>query len=126
MTDLTVTDNDTETRGTRVTIWLNAGETETIDRKRGHYNRASYLRAAGLDKEIQRAPEPVNREQWADLGHVKGNLAQLVKHLNVASHMEGPERGARDALSKIDGINPMLDQLRDWLAGAVEKTVKSA
>lgn len=123
MTDLTVTDSDAEIRTIRVTTWLSPAEAETIDLKRGHYNRASYLRSAGLDREIARAPAPVAREQWADLGRVKGNLAQLVKHLNLAAHIEGPDRGARDALAKIHDINSMLDELRAWLIGATSKTV---
>lgn len=127
LTDLTLTDAnaDAEIRATRVTIWLNVRETETIDLKRGHYNRASFLRAAGLDRELVRAPDPVCREQWGELGHFKGNLAQLVKHLNLAAHMEGLDRGAREALNKIDEINPMLDELRAWLAGVVVTTVKA-
>lgn len=120
-----MTDNDSEIRTIRVTTWLSPVEADVIDRKRGHYNRASYLRAAGLDRELTRAPDPVCREQWAELGHIKGNLAQNAKHLNLAAHLEGPEGGARAALDKSDEINTMLDQLRAWLSGSVSSTAKA-
>lgn len=125
LTELTLTDDDAEIRSTRVTIWLNQTETERIDQKRGHYNRASYLRAAGLDREIARAPDPVCREQWAELGPIKGNVAQILKHLNLAAHINGADGGARESLAKIEEINSMLDELRTWLAGAVEATIKA-
>lgn len=125
MTDLTVTDNDAEIRTIRVTTWLSLTEAEAIDRKRGHYNRASYLRSAGLDQEIARAPDPVNREQWAELGHISGNLAQLVKHLNIAARADGPDRAAASALSQIDDISAMLHGLRACLVGASVTNMKA-
>ena len=124
MTDLTLTDIDAEIRTIRVTTWLSAAEAETIDLKRGHYSRASYLRAAGLDKEIARAPAEVNREQWADLGPIGGNLAQLVKHLNFAAHADGPAGDVKATLVAAADAKVLIEGLRAWLIGAT--VVKTA
>lgn len=121
---LTMTDEDSQLRTTRVTTWFNRPETQQIDQKRGHYGRAEYLRATALDKELARAPDPVCRDQWAELGHIKSNVAQLLKQLNFAAHANGSDGGAREAINKIGDINSMLDDLRTWLAGSAESTVK--
>lgn len=113
-------DSDTEIRTTRVTIWLSPDETQTIDLKRGHYSRASYLRAAGLDKEIARAPAPICREQWADLGHVRGSLTGVHKHLNFAAAADGRDGAVRATLEKLGDVNEVLDQLRAWLQGSTD------
>ena len=116
-----VNEINSKIRTVRVTVWLNANEAETIDRKRGHYNRASYIRSAGLDRKISCPPDPVAQEQWACLGHVQSDLNHLVKHLNEAGSVGGPNHEARVALSKIDDVNGTLDRLRAWLSGATVK-----
>lgn len=123
MTDLTVTDNDTEIRTIRVTTWLSAAEADTIDRKRGHFNRSSYLRAAGLDKELAQAPAEVNLDQWVSLGHVRGDLTQIARHLNFAAHADGPAGDVKATIHKLGEIIQSVDQLRAWLIGANVKGV---
>lgn len=126
MTDLPLTDTDTEIRTVRVTTWLSAAEAQTIDQKRGHYNRASFLRAAGLDRPLSRPPDPVSREQWADLGPVANNLSQLVRHLNFAAHQDGPAGDVKATLLAAADAKILVQELRAWLMGAVATTVKGA
>lgn len=125
MTDLPLTDADTEIRTIRVTTWLSSAEAEIIDHKRGHYNRSSFLRACGLDKQIAQAPAEVNRDQWADLGRVAGNLSQLVRHLNFAAHQDGPAGDVKATLQASADAKTLVDELRAWLLGAVATTVKA-
>lgn len=123
--DMTLTVTDSELRTTRVTTWFTPAEAAIIDKKRGHYNRSSYLRAAALDKEIARAPSEVNREQWADLGGVRGDLIHIARHLNFAAREGGQAAAVRATLDKLDEANKALDQLRAWLIGGHLTTIKA-
>lgn len=124
MTDLNMT--NTEIRTVRVTTWLSAAEAQTIDQKRGHYNRASFLRAAGLDRHLPRAPDPINRQQWVGLGPIASNLSQLVRHLNLAAHHDGPAGDVKAILLAAADAKILVEELRAWLMGVVATTVKGA
>lgn len=94
--------DDSERRDVSVSCRLTNGEIKELDKKRGTMRRGEYLRLAAFKKAPKPVPE-LNREAWADLARVGGNLNQIAKRLN-----EG------DA-ANIEDIRKTLNELRTAL-----------
>jgi hypothetical protein len=86
-------------RSVSVACKLTEAETATVDEKRGGMGRGEWLRVSAF----KNAPRPIpefNREVWADLSRIGGNLNQLSKHLNQGGAAE------------VEQVRSLLDELR--------------
>lgn len=101
-----------ELRTVRVSVYLTADEADQLDQVRGGIGRGAWLRRAGLAQLPRVVPE-VNRQAWAELSRVAGNLNQHQRAINEGQAMPGPV--------DLSELRAAVDTLRRELLGvAVE------
>lgn len=93
-------------RRRRVSVYLTEGEYQELLRRAGMPRLIStYLRNAALGRDLPRQPIPeVNRELWADLARLAGNLNQLQKAIN------------QGRMVQVSDLEKMVQALRDEVA----------
>lgn len=96
-----------QVRSVSVACKLTEAEAEVVDQKRGQMGRGQWLREAAFKNAPKPIPE-INREAWADLARLGGNLNQVAKHLNEGGKIEVGE------------LRSLLDQLRLSLIKGLE------
>lgn len=99
-------------RGHTVSVRLNAAELERLDclRKIVSMQRGEYLRAAALHRLPPTIPE-INRQAWAELSRLAGNLNQAMKAINQGLRLDL-------TVSEVAMIRDQVQRLRlDLLGG---------
>lgn len=100
-------------RKLRVSVYLTAAELADLDRLRGGVGRGAWLRRAGLGQSPRSVP-PINREAWAELARVAGNLNQHQRTINEGRAAPGPVDLAE--------IRAVVDALRRELLGVADES----
>lgn len=97
-----------------VKVGFTQAELADLDAKRGHYGRAEFLRAAGLDARLQAAPGAELATSWAESARIQSSFHHInrhAKHLNTLSLHEGQDAAAREILSR---TQQMLDDFTEF------------
>jgi hypothetical protein len=116
-----------------VTTKFNQAEIANLDRRRGHYPRPAFLRAAGLGTQfvapLPKASLPTASTEaslrlaksWRHVQKTKGNLAQLNQHLiqlNQARLDAGPAAAAQVLAATLDQVQVLLSSFAADLEAA--------
>jgi hypothetical protein len=78
-------------------------ELAALDAHRGHYSRAEYLRAAGLDARLQAAPGASQARTWAGSAPVQSSFEKVNGHaleINTIALQDGPGAAASELLAR--------------------------
>lgn len=99
-------------RTVRVNVYLHPDEAAALDRARARVSlqRGPYMRLAALDRLPPTIPE-VNREAWAELARLAGNLNQYQRAVNEG-RIDSPM-----PLGDMAALRDMVDALRRELVG---------
>ena len=101
-----------------VSVRMNEAELARLDAERGRFHRGEWLRRTwSLTQPKPPVPE-VNRQAWAELARLAGNLNQAMK----AFH-EGRLRGVDPAV--LEELFAQVHGLRRALIGAVDQVVQA-
>ncbi|KAA8976707.1 mobilization protein [Halospina sp. K52047b] len=98
-----------DVRQVRVSVYLTDAEAAELDERRGSVGRGAWLRRAGLGQQPRGAVPPVNRQAWAELARLAGNLNQ---HQRAVNEGQAPPPGVD--LAELRGA---VDRLRNELLG---------
>ncbi len=94
---------DEEKRTHAVAVRFSSNELESLDKNRGRFQRAEFLRSAALGTLPPTIP-PLNQQAWSELSRAAANLNQIAHALNAGS--------------KPGGLQDQLAQFRAALIGA--------
>ena len=72
---------DEEKRTHAVAVRFNSEELELLDKNRGRFQRAEFLRSSALNKLPPTIP-PLNQQAWTELARAAANLNQIARELN--------------------------------------------
>lgn len=100
---------DSERRTVSVATKLTDEEAAKLDQLRGQMGRGEWLREAAF----KRAPSPIpeiNRDAWAELSRVGGNLNQVAKKMNQGDEVDAEQ------------VRALLDQVRNALLGVRDES----
>ncbi len=100
-----------------VSVRVNEAELARLDRERGHYRRGEWLRRSWLKTTPRQAVPEVNRDAWAALARVSGNLNQLAYHANSSCSLS--EKDKEKLFPLLDEVKIRVEQLRNDLLGIV-------
>jgi hypothetical protein len=103
---------DVEKRQVRVSVYFTAAELGELDARRGGMERSEWLRRAGLAKRLTPAIPAVNREAWAELARVAGNLNQIARSMNAAGQVHDA-----DLVGILAELHGQVARLRGDLVG---------
>lgn len=70
-----------------VSVRLNDGELDLVNRRRGRLQAGSWLRAAAIDTAPTMIPE-INKQAWSELSRAASSLHQIAKKLNFGNDFE--------------------------------------
>lgn len=99
-------------RLTVVKVGFTPAELVVLDGKRGHYSRAAFLRAAGMEAELRAAPGEtlaMTIEKSARVQSCFHHINDHAKALNTRALEHGPEAAALELLNRSGAI------LRDFI-----------
>lgn len=107
---------DIERRTAQITVALNQLEVAQIDMKceEAGMDAPSYLRAAATGNNVLTVPA-VNREKYAELARLAGNLNQLMRHIHAGT---GGIVHGDQLLPALDKLRGEVQALRQDLLGA--------
>lgn len=110
-----------ELRNVKISVFLNSQEAAEIRQRAATaaMNRAGYLRAAGLTRLPRIIPE-INREAWASLARVAGNLNQYQAAINEGRATGYPPEVLSELREQVQTLRCALLGL-DSLADAEEE-----
>lgn len=106
-----------------VKVGFTQSEQAALDAQRGHYSRAEYLRAAGLNARLQAAPGAELATTWAESARIQSSFHHINKHareLNTIAQRDGSEAAARELLARTSQILADFSEFRVNVFGGVE------
>lgn len=90
-------------RLTTVKVGFTQDELASLDIRRGHYSRAAFLRAAGLDITLKAAPSAAAVTTWAESARVQACFTQIndiAYSLNETRQVHGADSAAKQLLTR--------------------------
>lgn len=104
-----------------VKVGFDQAELAALDERRGHYPRAAFLRAAGLDQKLKTLPPRDLVTSWATSARVQACLTQIndhAEHLNSLRLVDGQDIAALELLQKSRRILDDFKKFRAELVGS--------
>ena len=98
-----------------VKVGFNQAEAADLDARRGHYSRAAFLRAAGLDAQLQAAFDAKLLTTWSESARVQACFTQIndiTYSLNSIRKKEGEEAAAAELLARSAEILAAFKEFR--------------
>lgn len=109
-----------ELRLTVVKVGFTQDELADLDQRRGHYGRAAFLRAAGLDLKLVAAPTPATVTTWADSARVQACFTQIndiAYLLNTTRQNAGEGAAAAELLNRSAEVLTAFKEFRQAVFG---------
>lgn len=103
---------DEEKRGVRVSVYMAPAELAALDQRRGGMERSEFLRSAGLGRRLAAPIPAVNREVWAEMARIAGNLNQVARALNAGGQVHDA-----DLVGILAELHGQVQALRTDLVG---------
>lgn len=97
-------------------------ELAVLDKNRGHYGRAEFLRAAGQEAQLQAAPGAELSTSWSESARIQSSFHHINKHaleLNTIALHDGPEAAARELLARASQILADFTEFRIAVFGGI-------
>lgn len=113
-----------EKRETRVSVYFSPAELAELDARRGGTGRGGFLRSAGLGRRLAAPIPELNRQAWADMARIAGNLNQIALALNTGGQVHDA-----DLVGILAELHSQVLRLRSDLVGSghqVEDQVEEA
>lgn len=110
-------------RLTTVKVGWTQCELAALDVNRGHYGRAEFLRAAGLEAKLQAAPGEVLAHTLSTTARIQSCFHHINDHatvLNTIRLSDGPEAAARELLARAGQMLDDFTEFRAAVFGGVE------
>lgn len=110
-------------RLTTVKVGHSQAELSGLDKNRGHYGRAEFLRAAGQEAKLQAAPGEVLAQTLSSTARIQSCFFHINDHatmLNSIRLSDGPEAAARELLARSGQILKDFIEFRVAVFGAEE------
>jgi hypothetical protein len=111
-------------RGVRVSVYFTTDELAELDARRGGACRGRFLRSAGLGRRLAAAIPELNRQAWAEMARIAGNLNQVTRALNTGGQVHDA-----DLVGILAELHGQVQTLRSDLVGSghqVEDQVEEA
>jgi len=103
-----------------VKVGFNQAQAAELDARRGHYSRAEFLRAAGLDIKLMAAPSSAAVTTWAESARIQACLTQInaiAYSLNNIRQADGVESAAAELLARSSEILEAFKEFRAEILG---------
>ncbi|MCY1167895.1 hypothetical protein D9M73_78710 [compost metagenome] len=103
-----------------VKVGFTPDELASLDTRRGHYGRAAFLRAAGLDIKLMAAPSAAAVTTWAESARVQACFTQIndiAFSLNNTRQAAGVDSAAAELLSRSAEILSAFKTFRAEILG---------
>jgi hypothetical protein len=107
-----------------VKVAFSPAELQKLDSEKGHYTRAAFLRAAGLDQKLHAALPVEIATTWAESARVQACFTQInniAYSLNQVRQNEGEAAGAAKMLAESTSILVAFKEFRAVVLGRVGK-----
>jgi hypothetical protein len=107
-------------RLTTVKVGFTQDELAHLDTRRGHYGRAAFLRAAGLDIKLMATPSPAAVTTWAESARIQACFTQIndiAYSLNNTRQVDGVESAAAELLARSSEILEAFKEFRAEILG---------
>lgn len=98
-----------------VKVGFDQAESTDLDRRRGHYSRAAFLRAAGLNHQLQAAFDARLLTTWQESARVQACFSQInniAYSLNSSQKHTGEEAAAAELLARSAEILAAFKEFR--------------
>lgn len=106
-----------------VKVGFNQMEAADLDRRRGHYGRAEFLRAAGLGASLMAALGAELATTWSESARIQSSFHHINKHakdLNTIAQTAGPAAAARELQARSGQILSDFTEFRIVVFGGGE------
>lgn len=103
-----------------VKVGFTQDELTSLDTRRGHYGRAAFLRAAGLDIKLWAAPNAAAVTTWAESARIQSCFTQIndiAYSLNETRQALGVDSAAAELLARSSEILEAFKEFRSEILG---------
>lgn len=103
-----------------VKVGFDQAQAAELDARRGHYSRAEFLRAAGLDIKLMAAPSSAAVTTWAESARIQACFTQInaiAYSLNNIRQADGVESAAAELLVRSSEILEAFKEFRAEILG---------
>lgn len=103
-----------------VKVGFDQAQAAELDARRGHYSRAEFLRAAGLDIKLMAAPSSAAVTTWAESARIQACFTQInaiAYSLNNIRQADGVESAAAELLARSSEILEAFKEFRAEILG---------